>query len=220
MWDGNRITILKLLWFIALVAVVVQQGMSWVSLVVLQLLLVTAIVELLMVNFPTALKQQANANYVRLDGSISQRRKRVETGELTHFRYNLIYVLSAFCFLTSALIWCGNTERGRELLGLAAQSSTVTTGVVGTGTHEVQLKPTHQAPAVANHRLVMVMILLLVWIVACFFVFKFLYFWMLKDFSIQATHRSNEYRLQDMGRMSEESAVEPTQDESFYSAFT
>ena len=207
----NRFTIAKLLWLIALVAVIVSNGQTWISFCVLQLLIIFAISEILVMQFPSGIRHVMNSNCVRLDGSISSGRKRIELRQLSTQRINVILLLTVICLFTSLVFWfiysgayeylTGQKQMTPAVLAVPEQGQIAFLKDAAESLHAE--KETSKQVVARNY--FYIACFLGTWLIAVFLVFKSAYFYLLKQLMASAHTRASDYRLRDMRKMMEAS---------------
>lgn len=194
----------------ALVAVVIGFGTSWTSLCVLEILIVWAIAEFLILQFPSRIRHVMNSNCIRMDGSFSQGRKRVELAELSKQRQNVVLMLGAIFAASTLLLWVAGTDiqhlftdnASGKTSGSFANASELTLGfqeLLETKS-DVSLETKRQAFVRGSSY---IFIIGLFWLIGCCLGFHSAYFWMLKQTLVSAKDRADSYRLRDFRRMSE-----------------
>ncbi len=105
-----QFTIGKLLALIACGSTLFVFGESWFTLFVFELAVVYLISEILVTSLPSKLHDELTRNCIRVDGSWSNRRERLESNAVNKLRWDIRVVLALILIPTTLLVWVVDQE--------------------------------------------------------------------------------------------------------------
>jgi hypothetical protein len=156
---------------------------SWVGLLILfELVFMVGLAELLGMNLPTRLARQVGLNAMRADGSLSERRRRIEADGLRSFKINV------FCCLALAII----------PVNVALITHNYFLPQLKRFQATVELNEDQEWLGIFLHWEVQLILIIGFMAMFAYSIAKKVYFRLLKDLDNELTHRAENYAIHDL----------------------
>lgn len=211
---------------LTLAVIAMQASIYWLALAAGWVFSLVA-AHLLAFNAPRGLREQIEANGVRMDGTVSRRRVAIENRGLRILRGNMAFVLFLIVLFSVIVFGLVNLFVFPFDVGIQAIGDAVIEQRSAGETQDIaklRLEHWHQGAEVAGDYpaykswlkefFPFLIVGAVIWLLVAALTVKSFYFYLLRQLRSEVTHRAEEYFLRDLGREQQvqyetESACEP-----------